>query len=235
MFWRYIKIFNILALALLVKCEAIGDGDYPDYNYEYPNSGDNNVKTTSLVIFYASDLLWFWYKVDYNLVPPPGWADPHRETELDILQSQPWSAALSFWFVFFFFWEIFSKSRDIPIRSRDYRISDRSGSVEVYRYQVRPSQSKVTLQLFHPVLTSTLRWRTSVSLWQTSRKSCRTKPSRHWVRRTRTWRRLTAVGSLTGGGERTTFLKIKGGESRKISERKTKFNYMSQLWCIRLF
>ena len=38
-------------LALLVDCEAIGEGDYIDYNYnEYPDYGDINVKTTSVLM-----------------------------------------------------------------------------------------------------------------------------------------------------------------------------------------
>ena len=41
----------ISVLVLLVDCEAIGEGDYLDYNDQYPDYGDINVKTTSLVIF----------------------------------------------------------------------------------------------------------------------------------------------------------------------------------------
>ena len=173
--------------------------------------------------------------IEYNLVPTPGRADPHRETELDILQSQPWSAALSFWFVFLFLRNIFNIPGYPP---QEPRLSDLWSQWECRGLQISgetQSANSHSTDPLHPVLTSTPRWRTSVNLLPTSRRSFRTRPSRLWVRRTRRWRGMTAVRSLTGGGERTTFSKIRGGESRKISERKAKFNYMFQLWCIRLF
>ena len=44
-------------LVLLVDCKAVGDDDYLNYNYEYLDDGDINVKTTSLAIFSPSVLM----------------------------------------------------------------------------------------------------------------------------------------------------------------------------------
>ena len=124
-------------LVLLVDCEAIGEENYPDYNYEYSEDyGDVNVKTTSLFIFSPSVLMLI---LEYILGPPPGGADSQRATRLDILQSQFGPATLGFWFVFL-------SSRNISNfspRSRDCWISDRCGILEVCRCQVRPGQCEV--------------------------------------------------------------------------------------------
>ena len=53
-----LKFFLILVLTLLVDCDAIGDRDYLDYNYQDPDYGAINVKTTSLVMFSASVLVF---------------------------------------------------------------------------------------------------------------------------------------------------------------------------------
>ena len=53
------KCSYISVLVLLVDCEAVSDEDYLNYNYEYLDDGNVNVKTTSLAIFSPSDLIFF--------------------------------------------------------------------------------------------------------------------------------------------------------------------------------